>query len=103
MSRRAKRTRVNHYDTAARAKAARGQWVRAGVYGSTYTAKSMGRFVRTGSGLIAHAYSPVGEFDARHEVVDDGTELWVRWNPAAGCDHLTPGGEPLTTTTEANF
>jgi hypothetical protein len=75
------RPRADHYDTAARAKAAPGDWVLATTYAGRNTADSIARFVRTGGGRIAHAYRPAGRFETKQETVDDGTELWVRYLP----------------------
>ncbi|WP_327377958.1 hypothetical protein OG393_30775 [Streptomyces sp. NBC_01216] len=72
------RPRVDHQATAARAVAAAGRWVFAGTYGSSYTADSMARLVRTGSGRRMTAYDPAGAYDAYTERVDDGHALYVR-------------------------
>lgn len=53
------------------------QWTRIRTYPAAYSAVGVARGIRLG--LIA-AYGPTGTFDARTELVDDGTALYARFN-----------------------
>lgn len=85
-----KRPQADHYDIAARAKAAPGTWVLAQMYGSTYSANAIARFVRSGYRLPAYLPSLSGRFEPRIELTADAVELWVRYLPVAAT--LTAGG-----------
>lgn len=72
--------RIDHRHAARQARELAGQWVLAGTYSSRASAVSATFLVRTGR---TPAYQPAGTFEARHELSEDGTDLWVRYVDAA--------------------
>jgi hypothetical protein len=79
VSRHRSRRRADHQHAAEQARQMPGQWVLAGSYGSSASAVSAALQVRTGDRVPA--YRPAGAFEARHEVTQDGVDLWVRYLP----------------------
>ncbi|WND34008.1 hypothetical protein RI578_06730 [Streptomyces sp. BB1-1-1] len=69
---------ANHQLAADQARQVPGQWVLAATYNSSYSAKSAARSIRRGDELLRF-YSPVGAFDARTELTQDGADLFVRF------------------------
>ncbi|GHA01023.1 hypothetical protein ACFOOM_12455 [Streptomyces echinoruber] len=67
--------RVDHKHAAQQAREMPGQWVLAGTYGSSVSAKHAANQVRTGERLPA--YRPARSFRARTEVTQNGVDLWV--------------------------
>lgn len=67
--------RVDHQHAARQARQMPGQWVLAGTYRSSASAKQAALQVRTGDRIPA--YRPAGTFRARTEVTQDGVDLWV--------------------------
>lgn len=83
MSRLAARPRADHQHAASMARQMPGQWVLAGTYGSSLSAASAAREVRTGQ--RTPAYRPAGTYQARTEVTQDGVDLWIRFRvPSEG-------------------
>jgi hypothetical protein len=73
------RSRVNHHEVAAVAKAAPGEWVLAGSYPSAYVARSVAWGVANGRAKQIRAYLPGGTFDAETRPAEFDTEVWVRY------------------------
>ncbi|MGW6911487.1 hypothetical protein [Streptomyces sp. NPDC054940] len=78
MSRLKARPRADHQVAASQARQMPGQWVLAGTYNSTQSAMGVARQVRA-AGSNMPFYRPAGAFDARHELTEDGVDLWVRY------------------------
>ncbi|MCM1964911.1 YqaJ viral recombinase family protein [Streptomyces sp. G1] len=76
LSRSRLRAQVDHGAAAASARLTPGRWVLAGLYSSSQSAASVSRNVRSGANL---SYTPAGAYEARHELVDDGANLFVRY------------------------
>ncbi|MEU1596162.1 hypothetical protein ABZ468_25715 [Streptomyces sp. NPDC005708] len=70
--------RTDHRHAADQARQLPDQWVLAGTYGSTASAKSAARMVRAGDDKLPF-YRPAGAFDTRTELTQDGTDLFVRY------------------------
>lgn len=77
MSRLARTPNVDHQHAAGQARQMPGQWVLAGTYRSSLSAKSVARAIRAGNRMPY--YRPVGAFEARPELTEDGADLWVRY------------------------
>ncbi|MGW0583525.1 hypothetical protein ACWD25_48205 [Streptomyces sp. NPDC002920] len=84
MSRPSAKPRPDHRIAADQARQLPGQWVLAGTYPSSVSAKGASLQVRTGTRLPA--YRPAGAFEARTEITQDGVDLWVRYLDQAGRD-----------------
>ncbi|WP_416976659.1 hypothetical protein [Streptomyces sp. T028] len=69
--------RPDHQHAAGQARQMPGQWVLAGTYASSASAKDTANQVRTGARIPA--YLPAGSFEGRMELTDDGTDLYVRY------------------------
>ncbi|MEU3899788.1 hypothetical protein [Streptomyces sp. NPDC045251] len=69
---------ADHQLAADQARQVPGRWVLAATYNSGYSAKSAARSIRRGSELLRF-YSPVGAFDVRTELTQDGADLFVRY------------------------
>ena len=83
MSRLSKRARVDHQATAARLQAHPGVWQVVGDYRNRDSANGLAHRIRTGYPL-GHAdygtpYEPAGAYEARTELVDDGTRVHARY------------------------
>jgi hypothetical protein len=77
MSRLANRPKTNHAQTAAKLRSIPGEWHRIGTYRASYSAASIAHSVRTG--YRSPSYLPAGSFEARTEVVEDGTSVWAQY------------------------
>ncbi|MFD3535200.1 hypothetical protein [Streptomyces sp. NPDC058664] len=77
MARWKKRPTANHRLRADDCRRHPGMWIEVGVYNSRQSAESTGRHVRTADRLPY--YTPVGAFETRTELVDDGTALYARY------------------------
>ncbi|MEU7403845.1 hypothetical protein [Streptomyces sp. NPDC044948] len=69
---------ADHRLAASQARQMPGRWVLAATYNSSYSAKSAARAIRRGDELLRF-YSPVGSFEARTELTQDGADLFVRF------------------------
>ncbi|WP_426404253.1 hypothetical protein ACN9M0_24950 [Streptomyces sp. R-07] len=56
-------------------------WIEVGIYNSRQSAESTARHIRTAD-RIRH-YTPVGAYETRTALVDDGTALYARYTGAA--------------------
>ncbi|GGQ83403.1 hypothetical protein [Streptomyces flaveolus] len=83
MSRLSHRPRADHRRTVEEARRQPGVWLHVVDYRSTPVAEDVARRIRNGYPIGAHAYGtpyqPTGAFEARTELVDDGTRLQVRY------------------------
>lgn len=80
MSRLARRTRVNHAETATNLRSQPGQWMPIGEYRATTTADSIAWMVRAARGNESGScYAPAGSFEARTELTDTGTQVIARY------------------------
>jgi len=77
MSRLTSTPRADHQHAAEQARQMPGQWVLAGTYRSSLSAKSVTRAIRAGD-RMPH-YRPVGAFEARTELAEDGADVYVRY------------------------
>lgn len=108
MTGQSRRARVDHAAAAATARTTPGQWVLAGIYPSSASAKSAARRVPLAE--LVSAYEPAGAYQAETGLHDDGYSLWVRYvggpspgtgpaasrpTPAAPTTHHTPERTPL--------
>lgn len=75
MSRPAKRPRVSHQAAAAKLREHPNEWQVVGTY-SSVSGPGMASHIRT---AFLIAYEPAGAFDARTEVVEDGTRVHARY------------------------
>lgn len=70
---------ANHKAIVAEAQVAAGEWVYATTYPSTDTARSIASSItRPGKNHLT-AYEPVGAYEAETRMVDDGTDVWVKY------------------------
>lgn len=76
-SRSAYRARTNHATAVTAARAERGTWVRAAVYGSMVSASSAARRVPRAERMVT--YEPAGAFQAYAARCAEGASLWVRY------------------------
>ena len=83
MSRLSKRPRVDHQATVARLQANPGVWLPVGDYRSSGSARSLLHRIRTGWPIGTAAYGtpylPAGAYEARTELVEDGTRVHARY------------------------
>lgn len=83
MTRPAKRTRVNHHETANQLKAQPNTWQPVGEYRTTLSADGICRDIRTG--IQRHTrrgpspYTPGGAFEARTELTEFGVLIYARY------------------------
>lgn len=79
---------VSHTAAAAALKAQPGVWLPIGEYRNRLSADDIARRIRTGYPLGTHSYGtpykPVGAFEARTRITDDGTLLEARYTPKDG-------------------
>lgn len=74
------RPRANHALRADDARRHPGMWIEVGIYPSMASAKAMGSTIRSGR---LTAYAPLGAFETRTALVDDGTALYARYTGGA--------------------
>lgn len=83
MSRLARRPRANHQQSATDLTANPGEWLVIGDYRSSIGADGIAHCIRTGypiGAVTAHnPYQPVGAFETRTELVEDGIRLYARY------------------------
>jgi hypothetical protein len=70
------RRNIVHRDVAEKLRRTPGEWAPVGDYASSQSAYGIANMIRSGGGTII-AYEPVGAFDARVEVVDDGVRVFA--------------------------
>lgn len=83
MSLLSKRPHVDHAATAARLRAQPGVWLPVGEYGSSASADSIARAIRSGyerrPGRADSPYAPCGTFEARLELTEFGARITARY------------------------
>ena len=80
MSRLARRTLVNHSQTAASLRSQPGHWLPVGEYRSCIGADGIARMIRAASdNQSGVCYAPAGSFEARTELTDTGTQVIARY------------------------
>ena len=79
---------ADHRRIAAELRARPGEWGTVGVYRSLATGRNVGSQVRT-AGANYSAYGPPGAFEARTELVSDGTRVKARYVGAPASTHRT--------------
>lgn len=83
MSRPARRSNVNHRETASQLRAQPNTWLPVGEYRTTNSAAGICRDIRTG--IQRHIergpspYSPGGAFEARTELTEFGVRIYARY------------------------
>jgi hypothetical protein len=77
---------ADHRRIAAELRAQPGEWGTVGVYRSLSTGRHVGSAVRHASGKYG-AYGPAGAFEARTELVSDGTRVEARYVGAPASPH----------------
>lgn len=70
---------ADHYEAALRARIVTGEWVLAGTYRSSASAKATAHRVPTGTRMPAYRPRPAGAFQARTEPAGADTQVWVRY------------------------
>jgi hypothetical protein len=83
VSRLARRPRANHKDVADQARRQPGQWVVVNDYRSNIAADGAAYVIRSGYRHSGHSYPPpyhpAGTFEARTELIEDGTRVYARY------------------------
>jgi hypothetical protein len=83
VTRLSRRPRADHKHAVAEARRQPGVWLPVTDYRSTHTAEDVARRIRNGYPIgdtrYGNPYQPTGAFEARTELVDDGTRLHVRF------------------------
>lgn len=80
MSRRRGRKYANHRASAKMCRAHPGEWVYVTTYPSLAVARSMVSTIRGGSSNHRiDAYEPGGDFDGKHEMADDGWDVYAMY------------------------
>lgn len=58
-------------------------WVLVNTYASNYVAKAMASHIQRGTGYPkVVSYQPLGHFEGKIEMAEDGWEVWARYNGA---------------------
>jgi hypothetical protein len=73
---------ADHKRISAELRAAPGQWRTVGIYSSRASSRSVASNIRRASGVYG-AYSPAGQFDARHTLGPNGATVEARYIGAA--------------------
>ncbi|MES9522399.1 hypothetical protein [Streptomyces capoamus] len=83
MSRLAKRPRANHQQTAEALRQQPGVWLVVGDYRNSITAKDIAHRISHGYPMSGPGYGtpyqPVGAYETRTELTDDGTRIHARY------------------------
>jgi hypothetical protein len=77
MARRLKRPAADHQASADEMRDHPNQWQHVHTYPARYAAVSVAGGIRRGG--LGQAYQPAGAFEARTEMVDDGTAVYARY------------------------
>ncbi|PWG13943.1 hypothetical protein DF268_08750 [Streptomyces sp. V2] len=93
MSRRARRTHVDHAAVAAALRAQPGVWLTVGEYRNADTARTIRRRIEEGQRDVGRNYQPAGRYETRATLTDDGTLIEARYLP-----HLLPRRTPPAAT-----
>jgi len=72
---------VDHAVASFNARQQPGRWIPLGEYRGPSGADSAAFRIRTAYREAAKHYAPAGAFDARTERTDNGTTVWVRYQP----------------------
>jgi hypothetical protein len=77
MARYARRAAADHQARASEMRAQPQEWRHVHTYRANYGAANVAREIRLGG--LSGAYAPSGAFEARTEMVDDGTAVYARY------------------------
>lgn len=76
-----RKAKADHEAVAATCRNRPGSWVYVNTYAAQYVAKSMATHIQRGKGYPRIiAYHPIGHFEGRIQVAEDGWQVWARYN-----------------------
>lgn len=80
---RGRRKQADHDAVAQECRSKPGRWVYVNTYATNYVAKAMAVHIKRGTSYHRIiSYRPIGHFEGRIEMAEEGWEVWARYNGA---------------------